>query len=359
MVDMHRTETLPQSRRHALDGPDPITALRLRGEEREYTMLVGQPRFALGSLPTCDIVIDRRFVSSPHAILERRENRIRVIDVSKNGIVFRGRYEKQFDIGPGDFFSIDEITCYALNDEMRLARPLVAEVLGAHRFAEIDDLLMAAVHGDHLLVVSEPGNDQERLARAIHGASLRRRHHFVKAVATEDGRLDRQILGMARGGTLWIDLDAKRKIRLDDALAELFDAPDANVRVVASTPSLDLARKDVGLEFVGRAYQVTIPPLRERAGDVATLLERAFIERRSSLRLSDFIESNQTALLSYRWPRNLEELHETADRLVQLAPHTTDRSAAAALKIPRTNLQRWLDSIGLELPLVRTPDSFR
>lgn len=345
------TETLPQSKRHALDGLDPITALRIRAEDVEYVMLAGQPRFALGSTASCEVFVDRRYVSSLHAMLERRENRIRVIDVSKNGIVFRGRFEKQFDIGPGDFFTIGETTFYALNDEMRLARPVLAEVLGVQRFEVIDDLLMAALRGEHVLVLGEPGNDQERLARAIHAASLRRRHHFVKAGA---GRLDAQVLEYADRGTLWLELEAARVEH--DFIAQLL-APSMNVRIVMSTRSIDIARRSVGVELVARAHHVTIPPLRERAGEIATLLERAFIERRSLLRLADFTEANQAALVAYSWPRNLEELRETADRLVELAPFDKERPAAAALKIPRSTLQRWLSNLGLEVPLVRTPRS--
>lgn len=350
-----RTETLPQSKRNGLDGPDAITALRIRGVDLEYVMLAGQSRFALGSLASCEIFIDRRYVSSLHAMLERRENRIRVIDVSKNGLVFRGRFEKQFDIGPGDSFNIGETTCYALNDEMRLARPVLTEVLGAQRFETIDDLTMVSVHGDHVLVLTEPGNDQERLARAIHSASLRRRHHFVKAIPNEDGRLDRQLIRYAERGTLWLDLEPAR-VNIEPEFVEQLLLPDANARVVISARTLDIARKSVGIELVGRAHQVAIPPLRERAGEIATLLERSFIDRRSSLRLADFTEGNQAALLSYEWPRNLEELRDTADRLVQLTPFTKERAAAIALKIPRTTLQRWLDSLGLELPLLRHPD---
>jgi hypothetical protein len=353
VVQPARTETLPQGKRNGFEGPDPISALRIRGVDIEYVMLAGQPRFALGSLASCDIVIDRRYISSLHAMLERRENRIRVIDVSKNGIVFRGRFEKQFDIGPGDSFSIGETTCYVLNDEMRLARPVLSEVLGAQRFETIDDLTMTAVHGGHVLVLTEPGNDQERLARAIHSASLRRRHHFVKAIPNADGQLDRQLIGYAERGTLWLDLEPAR-VNVDPDFVEQLLLPDSNVRVVISARTLDIARKSVGTELVGRAHHIAVPPLRERAGEIATLLERSFIERRSSLRLADFTEANQAALLAHEWPGNLEELRATADRLVQLAPFTKDRAAATALKIPRTTLQRWLDGLGLELPLVQT-----
>lgn len=337
------------------EGPDRITALRIRGAEAEYSMLAGQARFALGTQPSCEIAVDRKYVSSLHAVLERRENRIRISDVSKNGIFYRGRAEKQFDIGPGDSFTIADLTFYALNDEMRLARPVIAEILGAHRIERIDDLLLAAVQGGHILVISEPGNDQERLARAIHHASLRRRHHFVKARPTESGHVDHQLLEYAEGGTLWLDLEAAR-VSVDAAFVERLVAPDANVRVVVCARSLELAQKSVGLELITRAHHVAVAPLRERAGEIASLVERRFIEQGASMRFSDFTEANQAALVGYRWPGNLEQLRDAADRLLVMAPCTTERAAAAALKTPRTTLQRWLDTLGLDLPLVRRPE---
>jgi hypothetical protein len=263
VVHPARTETLPQSKRNGLEGPDPITALRLRGVDIEHVMLAGQPRFALGSAASCDIVVDRGYVSSLHAMLERRENRIRVIDVSKNGIVFHGRYEKQFDIGPGDSFSIGDTTCYVLNDEMRLARPVLAEVLGAARFEVIDDLTMTAVHGDHVLVLTEPGNDQERLARAIHSSSLRRRHHFVKAIPNTDGRLDRQLITYAERGTLWLDLEPVR-VTVDPTFIEQLLLPDSNVRVVISARTLEIARKSLGIELAAtaRRAELLLPVVR-------------------------------------------------------------------------------------------------
>lgn len=342
--------------RNGFQGADLITALRIHGEDIEYVMLAGQPRFALGSQASCEIALDRRYVSSLHAVLERRENRIRVNDLSKNGIVFCGRFEKQFDMGPGDFFTIGEVTLYALNDEMRLVRPVFVEVLGAQRFAEVDDLLMTAVRGDHVLLLGEPGSDQERVARAIHGASLRRRHHFVKAVASTSGRIDPQIITYAERGTLWLDLEQER-LTVDASFVERLLVPDANVRVIISARTVHDARKSVGIDLVGRAHHVAIPPVRERAGEIATLLERAFIDRRSSLRIADLTEANQAALISFRWPGNLEQLRAAADRLVQLVPFATDRAAAPVLKIPRTTLQRWLATIGLELPLVRKSES--
>jgi transcriptional regulator of acetoin/glycerol metabolism len=331
-----------------------ITALRIRGTEYEYVMLAGRPKFGLGTSPHCEICVERRHVSHSHALLERREHRIRVTDLaSKNGVVFRGRKESQFDIGAGDTFSIDETVFYALNDEMRLARPVVSEILGAQRMEDIDDVVMTAVLGSHMLLLAEPGSDQERIARAVHSASLRRRHHFVIARPT-DGALDPQLVEHARNGTLLL---MPGPASLDPRFVEAVLRPELNVRAIICATSLKSAIDSVTEDLAGRAYKVRIAPVRERRGEIAGLLERWFIDRQARLRFSDLTDENQAALRGYRWPENLEELREVAYLLVQLAPFASERKAAMEVNIPRTTVKRWLDTIGLALPLVREPSN--
>jgi len=350
----HRTASLPDDQRGTFfDGVDLITALRQRGTDVEHVLLAGQPTFSIGSSPSCDISVEGGYLSTLHCVLERRGQRIRVHDqASKNGTFFSGRRESQFDIGPGDSFVAASTTFLALNEEMRLARPVVSEILGTERFEAIDDLLMVSVRGSHVVVHAEPGNDQARLARAIHTASLRRRYHLVTAspATANQSTLDRQVIEHATGGTLLLQIDPEG-VSFEQSFVELLLAPTSNVRIIASALSLDLAIRALGAELVGRSHQVTIGPVRERGGEIVSLLERWFIDRRSALRVTDFTEANRGALMRYRWPGNLEELRDAADRLVALAPHPSIRQAAPTLNISRSTLQRWLDAIGLTLPL--------
>lgn len=347
-----RTASLPEGERGGFfDGVDLITALRQRGTEDEHVLLAGKSSFTLGSSQGCDVVIGRGYLSSSHCELERRGQRIRVHDLdSKNGTYFAGRREPSFDIGPGDCFVAASTTLYALNEEMRLCRPVVSEVLGANRFEAIDDLLIAAVRGSHMVVVSEPGNDQRRLAEAIHTASLRRRRHLVQ-LTVRGGAPDPQMIQHAAGGTLFLDLPADGH-RFEPAFVDSLLSAATNVRLIVSARSTADAMSSLGAELVGRSHLVTLAALRERVGDIASLLERWLINRRSALRVADLAPENQKALRAYRWPGNLEELREAADKLVVLAKHDSLRQAAQELDTPRTTLQRWVDGIGLSTPLV-------
>ncbi len=349
----HRTATLPDEQRGAFfDGVDAVTALRVRGLDIEHALLIGKNVFSLGSAPECDVVIDSSYLSSLHCVLERRGSRVRVHDqTSKNGTYFGGRKETTFDIGPGDSFITGTTTLFALNEEMRLARPVMAEIIGNAPCLAVDEALIASVRGTHVILTGEDGNDQDRLARAIHTASLRRKERLVtiRAIPTERSQQE-QLVATAHRGTLLLRLGEERNI--DPGFLSLVQAPETNIRIISSVASLSQATQALGIELVSRSYQIAITPLRERPGDLLPLLERWFIDRRTPFRVSYLTDANRAALCVYRWPGNLEELRFVADRLVQLAPYDSIRAAAPAIDIPRTSLQRWVDNLGLALPLL-------
>jgi two-component system, NtrC family, response regulator GlrR len=334
-------------------GSDLVTALRVRGTDYELVMLAGKKRFTFGTSAECDLVVDNRRVSHSHALLERRDNRIIVIDMnSKHGLCVGGRKEAQFDLYAGGRFSVDEAVFYLLNDEMRLHRPVMAEILGPERMTEADDLVMAAMHGGPIVLHAEPGCDQERLARAIHGASLRRRHHFIVANPGPDGASPPpHLVERTNNGTLFLPLAGTAAA--DAAFLEALRRPENNVRLIVSATSVTDAIQRLGDDAVGGAHRARIAPIRDRPGEISGLLERWFIDRGARRRFSDFTDDNQAALRAHRWPRNLEELRDAADMLAQLAPYPSERRASEEANIPRTNVKRWLDAIGLTMPLIR------
>jgi transcriptional regulator with PAS, ATPase and Fis domain len=71
------------------------------------------------------------------------------------------------------------------------------------------------------------------------------------------------------------------------------------------------------------AYQIRIPPLRERREDVRPLAKR-FLEKYQALhgkKLAGFTDKAKKALLTYNWPGNIRELRHTIERGVILASH--------------------------------------
>jgi transcriptional regulator with PAS, ATPase and Fis domain len=73
------------------------------------------------------------------------------------------------------------------------------------------------------------------------------------------------------------------------------------------------------------AYEVTIPPLRERNEDIP-LLARHFLEKYTAThgkKLRGFTDKAKRALLTYPWPGNIRELQNMIERGVILAQSGT------------------------------------
>lgn len=192
-----------------------------------------------------------------------------------------------------------------------------------------------------ILIVGEAGTGKETFARAIHYASLRAKGPFVqvdcKAVAANiiDSELFGHVPGAfpgafservgriveADGGTLMLDevgsLPRETQERLDRVLATGEVRPvgcngsnSIDVRLVA-TASRPLPEDfHAGLAERISATTVTLPPLRERSGDIPALarhLLNRFAEEPGMHALS--IGNDALAvLMRYGWPGNVRQL---------------------------------------------------
>jgi hypothetical protein len=341
-------------------GIDPITALRIYGTEIEFPLLAGQAVFTLGRSAHCDLRADLRYLAAVHVRIERvaHQDWLRVTDVSsgKNPIIFKSRRQQEFYMRPGDSFRIGKTVFYALGDEMRLARPTAMEVLGARHHAELDDLLIAAVlNADrHVVIIAEPGNDQERLGQAIHMASPRRRHLF-KVIPPESGPggISLQMVRDARGGTMLIWLPPKR--RFDPTALAWMLAPEASLRLILCAPSIGKMNASFPPAVVGGAHEIAIASLRERTEEIPQLLDYWLVSIRSQLRFAALTASAQQKLRAYAWRGNLQELRVAADHLAQLAHFRSERQATSDTEITRSASRSWRKRLGLSLPLTTLP----
>ena len=223
--------------------------------------------------------------------------------------------------------------------------------------------LLRQVAGSHITVLlqGETGVGKEMFARCLHESGPRRGCPFVAvncaaiphelveselfgvekgaytgALASRQGRFER-----ADGGSLFLDeigdlpLPAQSKLlrvlqegeieRLGDQRTRRVD-----VRVIAATNG-DLRRLVKEGKFRSdlyyrlNAYQIDIPPLRERKEDISLLAKR-FLEKQSAIhgkRLRGFTDKAKRMLLAYRWPGNIRELQNMIERGVILAPSGT------------------------------------
>ena len=203
-----------------------------------------------------------------------------------------------------------------------------------------------------VMIYGESGTGKELIARAIHNLSERATKPFVSisAGALPETLLESELFGfekgaftgamtakpgrfeLANGGTLFLDeigdISPATQVKLLRVLQERrFErlggtrSIDVDVRIVAAT-NRDLQQLIADGEFREDLFYrvnvvpVTLPPLRQRAGDIPLLVAH-FMEKyhAGNQRLSS---EAMKALAEYQWPGNIRELENTIERVVIL-----------------------------------------
>ena len=192
-----------------------------------------------------------------------------------------------------------------------------------------------------ILIIGEPGSGKETFARAIHNASLRARSPLVtldcKAVAANN--IDSQLFGHipgafpgafsekagklveADGGTLLLDeigeLPESTQEALDRVLATGEVRPvgcngstSVDVRLIATTSRPVMDNLHPGLAARLGSTVVTIPPLRERSGDIPALARHLLARhsRQPGMRGQSIGNDALAVLMRYGWPGNVRQL---------------------------------------------------
>jgi DNA-binding NtrC family response regulator len=219
-----------------------------------------------------------------------------------------------------------------------------------------------------VLIEGESGVGKEMVAEAIHAASPRGRKPMITVncsaipanlIESElfghekgafAGAFDRRIgrFQEADGGTLFLDevgempFDAQIKLLrvLQSGEIQPIGARhvrEIDVRIIAATNQrligaveADRFRED--LYYRLNIVQVTIPPLRERAGDIPALTRHflARIAEQPGLRELGITEDAQALLGSYDWPGNVRQLQNALFRAAMLC----DGDALTRLDFP-------------------------
>ena len=218
-------------------------------------------------------------------------------------------------------------------------------------------LQRAATTDTTVLIEGESGTGKELFARSLHALSGRADQPFVaiNCAAIPETLLETELFGYEKGaftgaaarklgkfevahrGTLFLDeigdlpltLQAKILRALEEKRFERVGGTaqvQVDVRLVAATnrglkAAVAARRFREDLYFRLSVFPITVPPLRERPGDIP-LLARYFVERfcrdlkKKPLALSPAaVEHLQT----YRWPGNVRELQNCIERAVILA----------------------------------------
>ncbi len=244
------------------------------------------------------------------------------------------------------------------------AAPGDAKILGEDPVFR-DALLLAekaAATDATVLILGESGTGKELVARLVHDRSPRRGGPFVaiNCAALVETLLESELFGhekgaftgavkmtpgkfeIANGGTVFLDEIGELSPGLQAKLLRVLQektfyrvggtrAITADARIVAAT-NRELARAVKEGKFREDLYYrlsvvaVTIPPLRARKADVATLA-RSFVERLGAkLKKPKLALSKRAvdALTSYSWPGNVRELENVLERAAILSDDAID-----------------------------------
>jgi len=208
-----------------------------------------------------------------------------------------------------------------------------------------------------VLLQGESGTGKELFARAIHDASDRRDRPFIKlnCAALPEGLVESALFGHEKGaftgairrvegaferahlGTLLLDEVSEMRLDLQAKLLRVLQEQEfervggstpikVDVRIIATT-NRNLAtfaeqghfRQD--LFFRLSVLPISLPPLRERQGDIPLLAQRFAVRIANEIgkEIRGLAPETVEMLQRYEWPGNVRELQHAVERAVILA----------------------------------------
>ena len=228
-----------------------------------------------------------------------------------------------------------------------------------------------------VLVMGESGTGKELVARAMHRLSVRQAEPFIviNCGAIPENLLESELFGhekgaftgahiqrkgrfeMAEGGTLFLDEIGEMPLTLQVKLLRFLqervvervggrEQIEVDTRVIAATNrDLKEAMKDGSfredLYFRLGVILMSLPPLREREGDVI-LLAKAFLERyadENRKKIKGISDQAMDAIEQYAWPGNVRELENRIKRAVIMAEGAKITPADLEMEAPRARYE--------------------
>src|SRR5512133_685761 len=336
-------------------GGAPAVRLRIRAGGRERTVPVTVAGVVIGKDPTCDAPVDDPFVSARHARITALAGRWVLQDLeSTNGTFISGARVGRAELPLGVPVQLgDAEVVLEPRDAPEAPRAetfegMISRDPSMRQVFELVDRVGASEAA--VTILGETGTGKELVARALHARSPRKDGPFVpvNCSAIAESLIESELFGHEKGafsgadrlrkgafeeadrGTLFLDEIGELPLDLQPKLLRVLELGEVkrvgasrpitvNVRIVAATHRDLRAAVRAGRFREGRFYRlcvvpITVPPLRQRRGDVRALAE-GFLERASPrgvvLRWSP---EALARLEAYDWPGNVRQLRNVVQR---------------------------------------------
>lgn len=238
---------------------------------------------------------------------------------------------------------------YSFDDIIGSSQAIREDILMAKRYSRVDS---------NVLIVGETGTGKELFAHSIHRESRRNAEPFValNCAALPENLLESELFGyepgafsgaskngkaglfeLAHKGTIFLDEIGEISTALQAKLLRVLQEKEirrigssrlqpVDVRVISAT-NINIEEKIREGRFRADLYyrlnllDITIPPLRERSGDIQEMVD--FYLTRFACEMGKPIpklsQESAQCLINYQWPGNVRELRNICERLVVLS----------------------------------------
>ncbi|WP_242395956.1 sigma 54-interacting transcriptional regulator [Anaeromyxobacter oryzisoli] len=329
--------------------------LRVRAGGRERTVPVTSAGVVVGKDPTCDAPVDDPFVSARHLRIVPQGGGWVLTDLgSTNGTFLSGaritRAELPFGVAVtlGDAELVLEPRDAQEPPRAEAFEGMISRDPGMRQVFELVERVGASDAA--VTILGETGTGKELVARALHARSPRRDAPFipVNCSAIAETLIESELFGHEKGafsgaerlrkgafeeadrGTIFLDEIGELPLDLQPKLLRVLELGEVkrvgasrplqvNVRIVAATHRDLRAQVRAGKFREDLFYRlcvvpVTIPPLRQRRGDVRALAE-AFLARSAPRGVPvRFGDEALAKLEGYDWPGNVRQLRNVVQR---------------------------------------------
>jgi len=335
-------------------GPPPAR-LRVRAGGRERTVPVTSAGIVVGKDPTCDAPIDDAFVSTRHLRIEPQGSSWALVDLgSTNGTFISGARVARAELPLGVPIQLGDAEIVLEpreTQEAPRAEAFEGMISRDPSMRQVFELMERVGASDAAVtILGETGTGKELVARGLHARSGRRDGPFipVNCSAIAESLIESELFGHEKGafsgaertrkgafeeadrGTIFLDEIGELPLDLQPKLLRVLELGEVkrvgasrpitvNVRIVAATHRDLRAQVRAGKFREDLFYRlcvvpITVPPLRQRKGDVRALAD-TFLERASprSLVLRWSPEA-MARLEAYDWPGNVRQLRNVVQR---------------------------------------------